>query len=313
MKALEARGLVSCAGQNDHVGTYWDITTRGARVVLAGLGEDLSQKMTDLLQGEYDLSKARSVAAWLKANFRFGSPKTPPGQKALKKDIDALHWYMAHGEATYRASIESTWAKIQPHLADLVRYFTDEGGFVVPSKIQVGANTYLNQAGLNEQALNTYIKRLEPIFQSISGWRQKALTGGLKIVLASPKDFSGTAGGKYKDSEDALYVRTTPAVLKRGEGYASFEYILVHEMGHRFERKNHLPTDFDRVEWYSTRYSYKEGEAFAELFALGHFGIRGTWDPKVERFEKVMTGHPVEARPGLPEHLRKFIYPEATS
>ena len=71
--------------------------------------------------------------------------------------------------------------------------------------------------------------------------------------------------------------------------YGAQDFILVHELGHRYERKRQLPKDFDQPGWKTTRYSSTEGEAFPELFALGHFGITGAWDPEVqERFEKLM-------------------------
>ena len=46
-----------------------------------------------------------------------------------------------------------------------------------------------------------------------------------------------------------------------------------------------MPGNLDRVEWATTRYSYKDGEAFAELFALGHFGMTGAWADTLDKFE----------------------------
>ena len=147
----------------------------------------------------------------------------------------------------------------------------------------------MNATGVDEVTLTKYAKRVEAIFVSVKGWRKKALQGGVKVVLASPRDFRGTVAGKYKRAEDALYIRATTNILKRDAGYGSFEYIVVHELGHRFEKFNDT-RDFDRSEWLTTQYSHSEGEAFSELFSLGHFGIRGKWDQAiVERFEKEMT------------------------
>lgn len=208
-----------------------------------------------------------------------------------------------------RTEIESFWKDdIKPHLAKIVTLFTDEGGKVVPKELTLSGVTYVNEVGVDAASVEKYAKRLEVIFNSITGWRAKALRSGLKVILASPRQFRGTVGGKYKRNEDALYIRTTPNVLKRGEGYGSFEYIIVHELGHRFERYNRIAIDFDKVEWWTTKYSRNEGEAFAELFALGHFGTRGTWDPAVvDRFEQAMTGQDSHTElPELPEHLRRF-------
>jgi hypothetical protein len=208
--------------------------------------------------------------------------------------------------------VRKRWGEIEPQLAQLVAGFTDEGTSVVPKELAVGGVTYINAAGLKEDTLKKYVSRLEAIINSLHGWRAKAAKSGLKVVLASPRDFRGTSGGKYKENEDALYVRATPDVLKRGGGtYGSFEYILVHELGHRYDKHYATGVDFDRQEWWTTPYSRKEGfglsEAFAELFALGHFGIKGTWNATVDKFEALMQGKKNDvAKPPIPEHIRKL-------
>jgi len=314
----------------------------GPRLVLAALGEDLKRKIQGLLHGPYDWLEARKVGEWMDENFRINSPKTPPKGKQLKAKASTLIWVLRNRVVTGIAmgstpeetftrlypdparqkqvldyaqdEVRKLWSEIEPQLAQLVSGFTDEGSTVVPKELAVGGTTYINAAGLKEDTLKKYVSRLEAIINSLHGWRAKAAKSGLKVVLASPRDFRGTSGGKYKESEDALYVRATPDVLKRGgESYGSFEYILVHELGHRYDR--HYPTgvDFDRPEWWTTKYSRKEGfglsEAFAELFAIGHFGLQGPWDQKVvEKFEALMQGKKDdEGRPPTPEHIRKLL------
>jgi hypothetical protein len=297
MTDLERRGLAQLVNASlERNEAYWDITQAGVRVVVARLQEDLKKKMEDLLEGKtYDVNEAKAIADWLKDTFRFKSPKTPKGQKVLKERMDALWWSLAHGGLVHQSAVEHTWNKdIKPHLAELVRYFSDEGGTVIPSEVTIGGNTYFNKAGLNEETLQKYAKRIGALFDTITGWRAKALKGGVKVAFASPRDFRGTAGGKYRSTEDTLYVRTTPAVLKRSDGYASLDYILVHELGHRYERFNPLPEDFDKPHWWTSKYSRTEGmggsESFAELFAIGHYQMKGPWDYAiVERFEGVMS------------------------
>lgn len=295
MLPLERRGLVKVASVSiERNETYWDITETGARFVIAGLGDDLTKKMEDLLTGKYDAGKAKAVAKWLVDNFRFQSPKTPKGQKDLKRDVDALWWNLANGGESRENEVHRWWGEVKPRTDALVRYFSNEGVSVVPPEIKIGGNTYFNKAGLNEEALQKYAARMEQLFGTITGWRAKALKGGVKVAFASPRDFRGTAGGKYRSSEDTLYVRTTPSVLKRSDGYGSFDYIIVHELGHRYEHFNRPPEDFDKPQWWTTKYSRTEGmggsESFAELFAIGHYNMKGAWDPAiVERFEKVMS------------------------
>jgi hypothetical protein len=295
MVALENRDLVQFVEANDaRREFYWDITYEGLRHVTASLGGELTRRMDALLQGDYDVEEAKKTAIWLNDNFRFKSPKTPRGQKQLKDQVDKLWWSLAHGGLVHRSSVEFTWGEIKPRVADLVRYFSNEGVSVVPDKIEIGANTYYNEAGLDNTTLDKYARRLESLFDTVSGWRTKALRGGLKVAFASTRDFRGTSSGKYRQSSDTLYVKTTPAVMKRGDGYGGFDYILIHELGHRYEALNPLPLDFDRPEWWTSRYSQTDSmagsESFAELFAIGHYGLTGSWDPQiVERFEKVMT------------------------
>lgn len=166
---------------------------------------------------------------------------------------------------------------------------------VMPPELKLGMATFVNKAGLPEVRLKKYAKRLTTLFESLRGWRSDALKGGLTVVLASPQDFHGTAGGEYRQDEDALYVRAAPAMLKRAASYGSFDYIIVHELGHRYRRCNYPSIDYNCPEWWTTRRSQTDrmsgSESFAELFALGHFRLTGSWDQsKVDRFEKVMSG-----------------------
>jgi len=278
---------------------YWTTTYKGARLVRASLGEELRRMMDDLIH-HFDVEAARDIAGWIEKNFRVDSPKTPKGGKELKEKLKGLVWVMKHRASQSQGSpeeiaekvrkeVEANWVEIKPHIAQLVAGFTDEGGKVVPKEVSVDGVTYKNEVGADEVTLDKYVKRLSTIFHSVKGWQARAMKGGLTVVLASPRDFRGTSTGKYRTAEDALYIRATPAVLKRDAGYASFEYILVHELGHRFERFNSLPKDFDKPEWWTTKYSRTEGEGFAELFALSHFGYTGTWDKAiVERFDSLM-------------------------
>lgn len=285
-----------------------------ARRFVAGLADELQARMTDLLRDQpLEPEKAKSIAGWLRDNYRFDVSRTPKGGKAYKEALTALHWFLKNGHPleSYRGSIEGKWADLQRHLDEVVRMFTDEGGRSVPKELSLGGNTYLNEVGFDEARLTEYAEGLQQVFAELKGWRRKALVGGLTVVLASPKSFTGTVGGKYQTSADRLLVRATPNVLKRTRGtYGSFDYIIVHELGHRYEAKYRPRFDFDKLEWQTTRYSYREGEAFAELFAVTNFGLPVAGKEQVlERFETLMaTGKvpEVESR-SLPPHLLKML------
>lgn len=274
------------------------------QVILANMKDDLKAKM-DGLFSQFSVSEARTIADWFKKNVRFDVSRTPTGQKALKDKLAKFYWFLNQAAGFpgvsndddggwQRGGREATriWTEeILPHIDDLVRYFTDEGGKRVPREVNVGANTYVNDVGFDEDKLAQYTSAIENVFSELLGWRSDALVGGVKVVLSGPKAFRGTAAGVYKSNEDTLYVRATPNILGRKTGtYGSVDYIIVHELGHRYERKHGTANiDFEKPEWWTTPYSKKEGEAFAELFAISNFGLHGQWDASVvDRFEKNM-------------------------
>ena len=267
-----------------------------------GLGNDLIRKMDGLLRGPYDPQEAAKVGTWIEANFRVKLPRTPRGQKALKQQVNVFLWALRVGGAARESQVRDDWAAIKPQVPDLVRYFSDEGITNVPKEIKSGPVTYLNWVGLDAKKLQAFTKSLDALWGSLKGWRRKALDGGLKVALAGPEHFRGTAAGVYKSDKDTLLVRATPKVLKRTPGqYGSPDYILVHELGHRYERKHPPTVDFERSTWFTTPYSMQTGQdSFAELFALGHFGItkaHRTWDPAIQdRFEAVMSGRSATQR-----------------
>jgi hypothetical protein len=297
---LEEQGLVRLAGQSE-AGGFWEATRKGRRVFVAALVDDLSRRMERLLSA-FDPEDAKTLAVWILDNFRIDSPKTPAGGKAIKEKMSRLVWVLKNRHSSTKdpdvvkivAEIRGDWEDVSQNLALLTK-FTDEGGSVVPKEWNHGGVLYLNEIGATEKTFEKYVKRLAGIFTSLAGWRGKALKGQLTVVLKPPEEFKrkgkGTSTGRYVRESDQMWIRATPNVLGRASGYASFEYILVHELAHRYERYHPLPLDFDRPEWWTTRYSRDEGESFAELFALGHFKYTGTWDQsRVERFESTMTG-----------------------
>lgn len=277
---------------------------------VAGLQSELVGKMQRLL-ASFDPRQAEDVGTWLASNFRFQSPKTPRGQKDLKEKTEKLRWWLVAGSMyppdSQAQNVRSAWEDVEPQVGNLVRYFSDEGGVSVPKEMRAGSRVYLNLIGFPEDKLAQYVARLEQLFTSVQGWRVKALQGEMKVALAGPKDFRGTAAGVYKSAQDTMFVRATPKILSRSGGtYGALDYVLIHELGHRYEYKVGLSgNDFDKSQWWTTPYSRKDGEAFAELFALGHFkSVPGTWDSSIqERFEAVMGGSQAQFRE-LPPHLK---------
>ena len=282
------------------------------------LADELHRKLDEVLSlttqnldQEYDWFQPNisdPIDAWFRDNFPklFGS-RTPRGGKDLKNEADRLLWSlqnrvrMSSDRAAGLEALENEIARFRPMVEDFVAKFSNLSGPKVVPEVVVNGNTYKNLRGFSEKTLMKYVRVLDGILSSLKGWKKRALKGGVVIALAGPDQFRSTAGGVYKSAEDVMYVRATPKIIKRTGGtYGSFEYIFVHEMGHRYEYKVRVRVDFDRMPWRTTRYSWKEGESFAELFALSHFGISEVRDNEfskiLERFEDVMTGKKRMAR-----------------
>jgi hypothetical protein len=273
----------------------------------AGLAGELTRRFDSLFAKSFDSDAALEEAKWMKDTFHFDIPKTPKGGKELKTLLQNFRWFLDQAagpllmgkrfpgdEGGWKESSRIWKQELRQHADAVVQLFSAEGGTVVPKELKLGQRVYLNLVGLNEKALQTYAKALEQVFSELKGWRRKALDGTLQVALAGPEHFRGKTGGKYKSDKDTLMVRATPKVLKRTKGtYGAFDYIIVHELGHRYERKHPIGINFDSGEWHSSRYSQNDGEAFAELFALSNFGMTKdastSWDASLlEKFDKVM-------------------------
>lgn len=262
-----------------------------------------------MAKGVLEFSQYKEIgdqaAEWFNNRFRVETSSTPRGGKKAKEAASRFLWSVRHAVYRYQdfSSVQELeqfleqslkdyrlhWEKFENSLDEFVEKYASRSTAQVPLEVKTSRATYVNKKGMSAKTLDKFVKKIDQVLGSLKGWRAKALKGKVVVVLAGPKDFRGTAGGFYRTSEDSMYVRATPDVLKRSSGYGSAEYILIHEMGHRYEAKN--PTgNFD--DWYTTRYSFKDGEAFAELFALGHFGIRslrGTeFGDLIDKFESQM-------------------------
>lgn len=278
----------------------------------AGLQEDLERKVKDSLYGirldkstldEADKATLADLAHWFRQNFRVDTAKTPRGQKRLKEEaarfLSILEAYSSPGGTTYTKALEGVlniWKSIERDLPELVKHFTSEGDASrgkeeVLSEIKGQHATYFNRAAMSNANFKKYAKRLDQLFGELRGWRKKALRGNLKVVFMGAKAIG--VQGKYREATDEMWVKATPKVLQRTSGvYGSPEYIIIHELGHRYERFNPTGRNWDQAEWKTTRYSINEGESFAELFALGHFDLKGPWNQDtVHRFEDIMSGH----------------------
>jgi hypothetical protein len=310
---LDRGGVVTSTHELEHVwaaqlGAHQVYASGGNRFweKAANLADELTRRVERTLAGPLEPGPYAELSKWVAANFRVDSAKTPRGQKRLKEEGDrflrGLRALSHPGSTLHPAAkdmVEGAWDRIKPRLDDLVQYFTTEGDAArgkreVLTELKLGQATYYNRSNLSNESFKRYAEGVERVFASLKGWRKKALSGNLKVAFVGAQEMRSQ--GKYKQADDTLLVRATPKVLKRTQGYGTMDYIIVHELGHRYERFHGTGgVDFDKPEWWTTRYSRTESmagsESFAELFALGHFRLTGDWSPvTIDRFEKVMGG-----------------------
>lgn len=311
---LADQGLVRVASETSER-TYYDITPSGLVVYarfqkLAGLKSELLRRVEEIQASranygdvsdpvsKEDQQRVVNLAKWFRANFHVDTAKTPRGTKDVKdaaqKWLRTLENYSSGTIFAGALAFDSgPWAwTLKDNVDALVKDFTDEGAASQGKKVEVreidGSHAkFINRANMSEVTFRKYAAGIDRLLGTFKGWRRKALSGTPKIVFVGRSAMKPQ--GRYVQAKDEMWVRATPEVLKRSQGYASFDYILVHELGHRYERFNRVPDEVYRHGWHTSRYSYQDGESFAELFAIGHFGIKGNWDQTiVERFEAVM-------------------------
>ena len=268
------------------------------------LGTELNSLVKNTINNP-EIGKLKGLYKFLDDNFYVLPKKSPSGQTKLKSN-----WVLFTNEIKRQIEYSELWKEpsnslgLLPRMFEdldlplIIKYFSKGTGYIQPpKKFKLGSNTYLNSAQLNEDKLKEYAEAIELVFKELKGWRKDALDGGVTVDFAPATKFrSKTVGGRYNRNEGILYVRATPTVLKRTKGtYGAFDYIIVHELGHRFQhiKKTRNFSVFGSrghdKSWYTSKYSYSDGEAFAELFAIGNFNIKGDWDPEIlVEFEKLM-------------------------
>jgi hypothetical protein len=271
-----------------------------ARFLAASLQHELETRFEKLLSydpGNPPPDEVKAFRVWLASNFKL-SGRVPKEGKLAQEELNRF-WRGL--ETATEVGVQYSFSKwfgglwhdrIKREIPNMLQYLTVEGTGKAPVfEKKVGSNTYVNMIGASADRFDGLIDVIEKVFSMLKDWHKKALDGGIHVVFAGPKDFRGTSSGKYRSQQDQLWIRATAGgrIEKGGTGYGGLAYVIVHELGHRYDKKHGSKFDFDRPEWYTSRYSTNEGESFAELFALSNFGIT-TYKPEVvAKFEGLMT------------------------
>ncbi len=276
-----------------------------ARHLSASLETEFERRFEALLAYAPDNPPPAEVGAfrkWLSDNFKLAG-RVPNEAKKPKEELERFWRFLDMAASphllpgAFQTSFRGAWEEhIRQMIPQFVQLLSSEGtGKVINFEKRVGTNTYINLVGAGEDRFDAMVGTIEKVFAELKGWHRGALDGGVRVVFAGPKDFRGTASGRYRSDKDELWVRATSGgrLEKGGDRYGGLGYVITHELGHRYERKHPLGVDFDQGSWHTSTYSRKEGESFAELFALTNFGMtsdgRESWSPEINaRFERTV-------------------------
>ena len=145
--------------------------------------------------------------------------------------------------------------------------------------IKTSHATFINSSIMADKVFKERVNELESFLKTLKSPHNKTLGNNLVVRFVRKEESKSSA--KYKRDKDEIYLRPDRKITD-GDGYGSFVYVLLHELGHRYE-ESHNTKEFESVEWITTPYSMKDtlsgNEHFAELFALSH------WPEKYPKYQ----------------------------
>jgi len=211
----------------------------------------------------YNESKLNDLKIWI-SNLRT-SGRAPSG---MKKEFEDILWLKKQIESPLVAhdNIKATfswWTK------DDIKKIVDKLSKVEgeTEELTIGDFKFINKGNDSFKKFKSNSEYVASELSKVKGFHKDALKGGLTIVFVKKALCKSKAA--YKSMLDELWLRSDR--FEKGDGYASLIYVVMHELGHRYEKKVksliHLP--------FTTKYSQTESlsgdEAFAELFALSYW------------------------------------------
>jgi len=219
---------------------------------------------------KYEPSMYDDLKKWLDGLRLTG--KAPRGMKDefaniqfLQKQVDMIEKFpkMTPDDNFNIGSVFSWWDK------ETIQKIVDKLSKVEgeTDTLKIGTITFTNKSTINFKKFQQHSNYIAGELKKLKGFHKKALKGGLKIKFVKKDECKSKA--KYKGDKDELYIR--PDRMEKGDGYASLIYVVLHELGHRFERKVKSYNNVPYTTKYSKTQSFDGDEAFAELFAISHW------------------------------------------
>jgi hypothetical protein len=224
----------------------------------------------------FDNSKADLFVDWI-SNFDT-TGKSPTGYKDLFDKIKYLKSYVDYIKdfKMVPQPVGATFSYWNQGDIDTIvdKIFSKKNTEKTTSTIKIGNITYINESLMSGDRFKKTTSAIDTLLSSMTGFHKKALTGGFTIRVVPSKKLRAKAS--YHSDSDEVWVSETYTREIGTTKYASLLYIIIHELGHRYEYKVGVPSWFVYDKWATTKYSkvdtMHQGEQFAECFALSFFG-----------------------------------------
>lgn len=230
------------------------------------------------------------------------SGKAPRGMKKDKEKVDHLHnMIKLHQETGLVSSNISAVFSYYQKKEDLDHLIDSFSGKDKVEKIKHGRLTFINESSMSEKRFKENAKGVFELLKGLKGFHRKAIEKPISISFKKASDMKSKA--TYKSESDEMWLKES-LKLDPEERYGSIQYVIMHELGHRFERKFGHPENFSESNSYTTDYSKTESwsgsEPFAELFALSNWKDKyPQFEDKINRFEKGMREHVLDKENGM--------------
>jgi hypothetical protein len=210
----------------------------------------------------------------------------------IKNQIETINkWYK--GDITKSNSIniiDFLLKSIRPVIEDITKELSLDNDNILELEL-TNANFY-NESLMPYKDFENKSKQIDSFLNKLIGIYKKSLNPRLDIYFVKSSLIKSKA--KYSNEKDAIIIN--PSKIETGDQYAGFNYIIVHELGHRYLRYNKVNFNYDSTEWITTDYSKVDSmqgeEKFAELFALSLFNYKGkpfdSFQDKIDKFKKLI-------------------------
>lgn len=210
--------------------------------------------------------------------------------KSLKNQIDTLDKFY-DGDISKSSNLISTISYFIEKLDGKIDLLISKLSSDKEVELKLKNATFINESTMSEKNFKEQSKYIDGFLSTLKGFHKKVLKD---LIIVFVKKEQSKASATYKTREDKIFIR--PDKVIKGDAYASFVYVVMHELGHRYLQKNNVKWNYDSVEWITTKYSMTDSfsgeEKFAELFALSHFKYSGKpfsdYNEKIKKFESQM-------------------------